>query len=374
MHKNFYLALLGIGIGGIGFGLITPVTVLLLEQNKAPAIITGSITMVGYLSVVIFSPVAGLLINKYNLKKVLGTGLFLWSIGALAHIFWYIIPLLYLIKFLMGIGGTLIFVSTEVIINYYSDENNRGKNVNLYAVILSIGIALGSILIWTIKIATWLPFVIGALVMLSVFLFQVIFFEDINVNHNNSRIAKISFTSLPLLSIIAPAVYGFFESSIIVVIPMYGLRNLFNVNQVSYFIASFVTGGIVLLYFIGFISDIINRQKLLLFIFFLLSNLLILPSIYNNFIFLIITFFLIGGMIPAIYTVGLSYTIEKVEKQFIAQANGYYIMMYGIGTIAGPFIGALLVDINKQFGFWLFSAILCFLLFAFFRWYGKQNS
>ncbi|MEJ5351631.1 MAG: MFS transporter [Melioribacteraceae bacterium] len=367
MHKNFYIALIGIGIGGIGFGLVTPVTVMLLEQNKAPAFITGSVTMVNYLSVVLFSPIAGILIYKFDVKKILGLGLLIWSIGALLHVFWYIYPLLYAVKLLMGIGGTMIFVSTEFIVNYYSDNINRGKNINLYAVILSIGIASGTILIWTIKIASWLPFLIGSIVMFIVFIFQIIMFEEIKNVHSGIDVIKMPFSKMPLLSIISAALYGFFESSIIVVIPMFGLRNLFDVNHVSYFIASFVTGGILLLYLIGFISDKFNRHKLLLFISLLLSVFMILPSIYTNFVFLISIFFLIGGIVPAIYTVGLSYTIEKVEKKFMAQANGYFIMMYGIGTIAGPILGAMLIDLDKKFGYWLFASIICLLFFIFFR-------
>ncbi len=373
MHKNFYLALIGIGIGGIGFGLITPATVLLLELNKAPAAITGCITMIGYLSVVIFSPITGYLVNKFNIKKILSTGLIIWSIGAFAHILWYIYPLLYFIKFFMGIGGTMIFVSTEIVINYYSQESNRGKNINLYAVILSIGIALGSLLIWSVKIALWVPFVLGALIMFFVFLFQVFLFEEIRINTNPKEILKMPISEMPLLSIASAVLYGFFESSIIVVIPIYGLRNLFNVDQVSYFLASFVIGGIVLLYFIGLLSDKVDRKKLLLFISLFLSGANVLPSVIFNFLLLIIIFFFIDGMVPSMYTVGLSYTIEKVERKFMSRANGYFIMMYGLGTIAGPFLGAMLVDMNRRFGFWIFSSLVCLLFFTFFKYLRKKD-
>lgn len=373
MHKNFYLALIGIGIGGIGFGLITPVTVMLLEQNKVPAIITGSLTMIGYLSVVIFSTFAGTFIEKYGVKKILGLGLFIWSSGALAHIFWYIYPLLYFIKFLMGIGGTMIFVSTEVIINYYSNENNRGKNIGLYVVLLSIGIAIGTILIWTIKITQWMPFVISSLIMFIVFVFQILFFEEVKISNQKEKVIKMPISKMPLVSLISAAVYGLFESSLVVVIPMFGLRNLFTLDEVSYFLASFVVGGILLLYFIGFIADKINKYKLLLEIALVLGMLLILPSVYINFIFLLSVFFFIGGIVPSVYTVGLNYTIEKVENKFMAQANGYYIMMYGIGTIAGPVIGAMLMDLNSRYGYWVFASVLCILFFILFYRDYKAN-
>ena len=64
MKKNFLLALIGIGVCGIGFGLITPVTIILMEQNHVPTFITGSSTMVGYLSVILFSGYTGKLIDR----------------------------------------------------------------------------------------------------------------------------------------------------------------------------------------------------------------------------------------------------------------------------------------------------------------------
>ncbi|MCX7798236.1 MAG: MFS transporter [Melioribacter sp.] len=366
MHKNFYLALLGIAIGGIGFGLITPVTVTLLEQNKAPAAVIGTITMIGYLSVVFFSRTAGVLIDKMGVRKILTLGLFIWSIGALAHVFWYIYPLLYFVKFLMGIGGTMIFVSTEVVINFYSNRSNRGRNINLYAVLLSIGIAVGSILIWTVKIEKWFPFVISSFIMLMVFLIQLLYFEEIRINKEQKQIERMSLIKMPLISLFTAALYGLFESSIIVVIPMFGLRNHFSVNQISYLMTSFVAGGIVLLYIVGYLSDIMNRKRLLLLIVMLLSLLIIFPTVNSNFLFLLFIFFVIGGIVPALYTIGLSYTIEKVENKFIAQANGYFIMMYGIGTIVGPVFGALLVDFNTRYGYWSCASLLCVLFLILF--------
>jgi len=374
MRKNFILALIGIGIGGIGFGLVTPVTVMLLELNHAPSFLIGSTAMVGYGSVLILSRYTGSLIDRYNVKKILVLGLFIWMISAFAHMFWYVYPLLYPIKIIMGIGGTFIFVSTEVMINYYSDETNRGKNIGLYVVILSIGIALGALLIWTIKLGNWVPFVISSSIVFLVFVMQMIFLEDIKLNDEETIIEKMPIAKMPLMGLLAASIYGLFESSMIVVLPLYGLRNHFSSNEVSYFLASFVVGGIVLLYIIGHLSDKFYKYNLLLVISAVLGILLFLPAIAMNFIFLLVIFFFIGGIVPAFYTVGLNYTVEQVEKKFMAQANGYFVMMYGVGTIAGPLIGTVLMDLNKQSGYWLFASLLCVCFFLLFVVYKSKNS
>lgn len=373
MHRNFYLALIGISIGGIGFGLITPVTVLLLEKNNVSSFINGSLTFSNCLSIFIFSKFSGRLIDKYNIKKVLIIGLVIWMLGAFGHIYWYNYWLLFPIKFIMGIGGTFVFVSTEVMINYYSNETNRGKNIGLYVVLLSVGIAIGTLLIWTIEIAEWVPFVIGGSIMFVVLLIQTFFLEEIQISNNNAIPAKMPINKMPLISLLAASFYGLLESSVVVALPLYGLRNGFTSNEVSFMLASFVIGGIVLLYIIGTISDRYNRYNLLLVNSVILAVMLIVPALVIRLDVLIIIFFLIGGIVPAFYTVGLNYTVEKVDKQFMAQANGYYLMMYGAGTLIGPIAGSFLIEVDKQMGYWLAVASLSVLFFLVFMWNKNQR-
>ena len=374
MQKNYILALIGIGIGGIGFGLVTPVTVLLLELNHAPSFIIGSTAMAGYVSIFLFSRYAGRLIDRFNVKKILAPGLFLWMISSLGHIFWYIYPLLYLVKIIMGIGGTFIFVSTEVMINFYSDETNRGKNIGLYVVILSTGIAIGSLLIWTVKLGNWVPFVIGSSIVLFVFVIQLFFMDDIDIMEGNTMAEKMPIAKMPLMSLLSASVYGLFESSVIVILPLYGLRNHFTMDQVAYFLASFVIGGIVILYIVGHFADKLSKHKLLLIISISFGILFLFPVFVINFLPLLVIFFFIGGIVPAFYTIGLNYAVEQVEKNFMTQANGYFVMMYGAGTILGPIIGTLIIDFNKQYGYWVFASLLCLGFFLLFKFHKNGES
>lgn len=365
--NNLLIALLGIAIAGIGFGLVTPVAVILLEKNHTPGYITGIVTMTGYFAIFLFSPYAGKLYYKYNLKKVLIIGMILWSLGAAGHIFWRNLIILFIVKVIMGIGGTLVFIGTEVLINYCSNETNRGKNIGLYATLLSAGIAVGTLLIWTVEIKDYLPFVLGSCIMLFVTLFiQFKFYNLYLGNSKNQLKEKFSFFDMPMLGVFSSFIYGLFESSVVVALPLYSLRIGFTENEVSYLLASFVTGGIILLYFISRFADFYSKYNVLLIISFLLFILFLFPIFSHNFLFLIIMLFILGGIIPAFYTVGLSYTAEKVENKYITFANSYYIMLYGLGTIIGPIFGSLLVDWNLKIGFWLISSILCLMFFIVF--------
>jgi len=363
---------IGIAIAGIGFGLVNPVTVVLLEQNKTPSFITGLVTMMGYLTIVLFSGITGKLFEKYSLKKLLLFGLALWSISSLGHFFWYKLYILFPLKITMGIGGTFVFIGTEILINRTSDSSNRGKNIGLYATFLSVGIAIGTLLIWTISIRPYVPFIIGSSIMCVAVLYLSFFLSDVEKPDNHNPVKSYPIKNMPILGLFTPLLYGIFESSTIVVIPIYGLRIGFSQIQVSYLLASFVIGGIILLYGISGFSDRYNKYKLILILSLLLAVLLTVPTFSHGYFMLIGLFFVLGGIIPAFYTIGLNYMIESVDKKYISFANSYYIMMYGIGTVIGPLWGTSLIELSLLNGYWILSAILCLMFFIVFYYVRKQ--
>lgn len=367
------VANIGIAIAGIGFGLVNPVTVVLLEQNKTPSFITGLVTMMGYLTIVLFSGVTGKLFEKYSLKKLLLFGLALWSVSAFGHFFWYNLYILFPLKIIMGIGGTFVFIGTEILINRTSDSSNRGKNIGLYATFLSIGIAIGTLLIWTISIRPYIPFIIGSSIMGAAAVYLSFFLQDSDRVEDHKAVTSYPIKNMPILGLFTPLLYGIFESSTIVVIPIYGLRVGFSQIEVSYLLASFVIGGIILLYGISGFSDKHDKYKLILFLSLLLVVLLIVPTYSYNYYVLISLFFVLGGIIPAFYTIGLNYMIESVDKKYISFANSYYIMMYGIGTVIGPLWGASLIELSLMNGYWLLSSILCLIFFVVFFYLRKHN-
>lgn len=362
MNKTLLVALIGITIGGVGFGLVTPVTVILLEQNNTPALLNGFLQTLQYIAVAIFAFFTGRIIDRYTVTKVITAGYLCWIVGALGHLYWYNFYILVPVKILSGLGVTFIFVGTEVLINRISDETNRGKNIGIYAVLLSTGIAIGSFLIWTVTIRDYLPFLIAAGIVTLGFIVQSFFIGNVKIVHFETRPARLKLSAMPSLSLITALIYGMFESSIIVAIPLFGLRNSFSESDISYFMGALVVGGIILLYYLSKLSDKVPKVKMLFVVSIILTILTPLPAFLQSFIVLIFLFFLIGGFIPAYYTIGLNYTLENTTEEQIAQANGYFATFYGIGTVLGPFLGSFLVDLHTDYGYWLFSSLVCFIL------------
>ncbi|MGE5681229.1 MAG: MFS transporter [Bacillota bacterium] len=369
MRNPLLVAILGISIAGVTFGLVGPATVILLEKSHAPGWVNGLATTMLYISVVMFSSLTGRLIDRYKVKRILLLGLMIVMIGSLGLIFWRNYIILFIVRFILGIGSTFLFVSTEVLVNSISDDSNRASNISLYVVFLSIGIAAGALLIWTISIYEWLPFIIGATFIFLVFILEgLLLGGELDLKEiSGGSTGTFPFRSMPVIALASAALYGIFESSMAVVLPMYGLRNGFSEIHVSYFLASFVIGGIILLYYLSRLSGKKDKFKFLVVLSVILCVMLILPGLIVDFYLLLIIFFITGGIIPAFYTLGLTYTIEKVNKEFIAQANGHFVMAYGIGTLIGPMAGSMLIELNQRYGYWISTAFLCLLFYIYFR-------
>jgi len=365
LHKQMILCILGISTVGIPLGLLGPVTVILLEKNHMPTWINGLFVTMSYLTIFIFSFITGKLINHYGIKKIFITGMVLMLIGSIGLPMIFNIPILFISRAIMGIGITFGFVSTEVLINVLSTEEKRNKNITLYIMIFSLGIAIGSALIWTVNVNMILPYAIATVIILVVLIISYLKLLDCKLPKGGEEEHKnLNIKNLPLIGIISAILYGFFESSITVVLPIYGLRTGFNQNETSVLITAFVLGGIVVYYYLSKVFDETNYLKYIKLTLLLLVIFLSFPIYIDSLIVQSIIFFLLGGLVPELYSLGLSYTMAKIEKQHTAEANGYYSSSYGFGTLVGPLVSSELLDIDAKVAYWITATILTIIVLS----------
>lgn len=183
LNPQYKSALFGIASAGIALGLLSPVIVILLENQGTEGWITGIVTAMGNVSVILFSNPAGRLIDRYGPKPILLVGTVLTIIGSVGHLFWANLYILFPVKLFTGLGWTFLFVATEVLINQVSTPANRGKMIGTYVVVLSAGIAVGSLLITVMKFGEWIPFAVSSFIMVFVFIYFL-------MNLENTRTAK----------------------------------------------------------------------------------------------------------------------------------------------------------------------------------------
>ncbi|HPD67259.1 MAG TPA: MFS transporter [Ignavibacteriales bacterium] len=364
LKKQMLMCIIGISTVGIPLGLLGPVTVILLEQVKMPTWVNGLFVTMSYLTIFLFSPITSKLINKYGIRKIFLTGMILMLIGSVGLPVIYNLWILFLARALMGIGVTLGFVSTEVLINILSTDEKRNQNITLYIMIFSVGIAIGSSLIWTLNINQLLPYIIGFVIILLVLILSAVLLDDVKIEGHEEKKNKFQLSKFPLIGFFTALLYGFFEASIMLVLPIYGLRTGFDSNDTTILITSFVVGGIIVFYLLSKLYKGLQYFNYIRITLFITMILLLSPTIINDLWLQTLLFFLLGGFIPALYSLGLSYTMNSVDKQYTAEVNGYYSASYGLGTLLGPMLASKLLDFDAKTTYWIFSGLLSFIILA----------
>jgi MFS family permease len=373
--KSILLSIISITICSVSFGILSPTTVILLEKNHSPTFIIGAVTAIGYACIFLFSTITGNLVARFGIRKMFNIGYLICVLGVIGLLFWRNYTILFIGRSLHGIGATLIFVTTEILINYCSTDENRGYNMNIYVIAFQVGLGVGTFLIWTVEVYEILPYLIGIFITLAALIVELVFFKNIKIELPKSEAGdKFSIKMMPAIAIIAAALYGYLESSSTVVIPLFGMRSGYSTIEVNFLVSAFATGGILILYVIGKYSDKIPKQNLLLIIPVILFFMFLGMVVYQSWILSMILFFMIGGLIPAFYTIGLTYVAEKVEMKFISQANGYFAMFFGLGTLLGPSLGSALISYDYKYSPWIFGFVICFVFILFFKKEIRKNN
>src|SRR5690606_18361640 len=112
-------------------------------------------------------------------------------------------------------------------------------------------------------------------------------------------------------------------------------------------------GNVVLQIPLGMISDRVRdrRHLLLLCAAVGLLGTLLMPQVAQNWHLMALLLFLWGGVVAAMYTVGLAHLGAQLSGHELASANAAFVLCYGIGMVLGPQVIGIGMDTFGPSGF-----------------------
>lgn len=336
-----------IGVAGMGMGFTGPLFSYSFEAAGYPRTITGLNFAVFALAIILFAPVVPMLMRKYGTVNILWTSqatmvVFLIAFRLLDHwAIWFVL------RFLMGLSMTALFVSTEIWINTIAREESRGRVLGIYTVFLSGGFTVGVSILYFVGSAGWAP------VLISCALFAAASLPLIPARRLTppSPEAEKRWPVLPFVkgapsALIAGIIFGAVEMGILNLLNVYGVRSGLSESAATLMLLSTAAGNLVGPPIIGILADRVNRRALLAGCAGVgaITSMLIPALVYNP-LFLHLVLFINGGIIVGLYVVGLTLASERFKGKDLAGANAAFITMYGIGALFGPFMGGVAMDI-----------------------------
>jgi MFS family permease len=150
---------------------------------------------------------------------------------------------------------------------------------------------------------------------------------------------------------------------------VYGSRAGLSVGQISLMVSGTYLAALVLQYPIGWLSDRMDRRKLILGLALAGGVGSLLSFVFaGHFWLILVSAAAVGGTSNPLYALLIAYANDYLDRADMAAASGGLLFINGLGAIAGPLILGWIMDNLGASGFWAFIALLMLGLAGYAGW------
>lgn len=267
-------------------------------------------------------------------------------------------------RFIAGFACAGLFIVIESWLLLLSTTNTRGTVLSIYMIALYTAQTLGQFLINVAPIQALTPFNLA--VLLSILsIIPVCLMRAAAPSLLESEYLNIFYLLKKVpLGFLGDLISGLILSSFYALGPVFGKEIGLSIWQISCLMAITIFGGMALQWPIGFLSDIIERKKILIYISLILciTSLIIYFLKIIPFYALLLILFIYGGFAFTLYPVSISYCCDFFSASGITSVTSAALIVYGVGCIFGPLAAPIVMSMTKPSGLFLYSGILSFIL------------
>ncbi len=373
MYKEFLSPIASLSLLAVGLGLTTTLQTLSLHDMQVNKIAMGVIIAAYYL---------GFLLSAFQVEKLILRISHIRAYAAFASLLtaltivqgFFPSPLLWLVlRLLSGFCVAGLFVVIESWMLCKSTNETRGRCLSLYMISYYGAQSLGQLLLHykTTSNADYL-FSMSA-VLFSISILPLAITKVSSPEFETSASLKI----IKLVKLSPSGTIGSFTSGMILG-PLYGLMpliilELFGANQVAIYMFLIIMGGMLFQYPIGKFSDFYDRRIILGLLFAITALLffILIMTPGNLKSLSLLTCFLLGGSIFAIYPVSMSHACDTIETNQLVSVTQSLVLINSAGMIIGPLVASLLMVTNTIYGYVTYMIVLSLLMSPYFFWRKK---
>jgi MFS family permease len=347
-------AISAISVVGIAIGLGMPLLSVILETRGHSASMIGLNTAVAGIASIAGAPLATPLAQRFS---VAGTMLMMIAAGALAFIGFHFAPAFWMwfpLRVILHISLTILFILSEFWISASAPPHRRGLVLGVYATVLSLGFAAGPWLFAHIGSVGFRPFGITvALVTIAALPVLAARKESPDIAADSETSGFLRYIWMVPTATVAVLVFGAVETGGFALFPVYGSRIGYSEADAALLLTSIGLGNVLLQIPMGMLSDRVPDRRYLLLACATIGFIgtALMPLFASNWHLMAGLLFLWGGVVAALYTVGLAHLGSQLSGHELASANAAFVLCYGIGMVLGPQVIGIGMDALGPSGF-----------------------
>ncbi|ATN33790.1 MFS transporter [Rhizobium sp. ACO-34A] len=355
--------ILTVAMFGLTYSLSAPLIALEMVARGASQSIVGANAAMHAIGVLVVALVLPGVASKAGPRRLILLSLVVSAAVlvaiALVDNIWLWFPL----RLLLGMAAEALFVLSETWINALSTESTRARFMAVYTAALSLGLALGPLLLSLIGSHGTLPFMVGAVIALAAASFVLLPMVRAPAFEKPSSGNPLRFLRLAPVAIGAIVLNAAVETAGLSFLALYAVGLGWNADDAAQLMFVMMGGAILLQLPIGWLGDLFDRRKLVLGCALVAAvGAALWPWALAYPFATYALLFVWGGVFVGIYTL----TLTIVGSRFSGgDLVGIYALMglaWGAGALVGPLAAGVSLQIGTH-GLPVFTAIAC-LVFA----------
>jgi MFS family permease len=279
-----------------------------------------------------------------------------------------------LLRAVIGFCMAGIYVTAESWLNAEATNENRGTILSIYMIAQTLGMISAQGLLMLGDASTASLFIVASILV-------SVSFGPILLSVSSTPAVEMS-RSMALHDLVRAAPLGtvgvFFLGTIFATQagmgPVFAAQIGLSAQQVSLFMAMLFVGPLLLQVPIGWISDRVDRRRVI----FVTSALgavfcLLGWAVSEDRGHLFVIAFLTGGVTMPLYALLLAYANDALSREDMPAASGALALTFGFGAILGPLAAGFMMQTFGSYMFWIILAAT-FLMIAVFALYRMTQS
>ncbi len=363
--KNLAKVMLAITLVGVIIGINLPLSSLTLQTWGTSTSVIGFAASMTGLATVVITPFFSKLINRFGQMGIMRFCLVVLPIAIAFLPVFQNIYIWFLLRFIIGVVATGVWLLSEVWINALAEDQHRGKIIALYSSLISLGLIVGVLISSLIPIETGGGFYVsaGIAVISAIPLWKMDDLPDFDVVEDIS-FYKYLVTAPGLMG--SSWIMGFLYAATAALLPIFALPFVEgDYAQSSRTVAWLASGELTIPLFVGWLADRYDKTRLMIYISCVsVIALAILPAIFDIAVMRFLFLFIIGGSIMSFYSLGLTLLGQEFKGKVLASANASFIFFLSLGEILGPPVVGAAMDLfgNNAFGWFMALIGLIYLI------------
>lgn len=321
----------------ITLGLCWPLLAIVLERQGVSPWLNGLSASAQMVAVLAVMPVAPALIGALGVVRVIAIGIIgMATCMCLLPVFpnvWAWFP----IRFALGLGTELVFISGDIWINQLAEERTRGRLIGVYGMFLHGGFALGPLAIIALGSDDWTALYVAIAVVLSGLAPLVAVRGSAPAAAGKPRARLPHYVRVATALMAAGLMFGLIESATEALLPVYGLKKGLDAESAAFLLTLFVLGAVLGQIPSGWLADHVEPRRLLFAgSLTTLVALAALPMVIEVPLLIWPVMLAMGASLGSFYIVAMTMMGRRYRGAELIGVNTSFVFIWGLGAAVGP--------------------------------------